>query len=163
MPRLGTVIAVHGDHAQIETSRRGICDGCSDQESCAVDGVAAQGSSDRISARNPIQASIGDRVEFDLPGHTELKVSLLVWVVPLVGLTAGAIVGASVHHLIPLDRDTATLIGLVVGTALAFGVVKIFDRKARGDTNLVPEILKILPTDSCSLPSSIDDSSSAPG
>ena len=118
------------------------------------------GVAEEVTARNPVHAGPGDHVEFDLGGHTELKISLLVWVVPLIGLMAGAIAGASLHHLVSLGRDVATLIGFVVGGGLAFGLVIAIDRRARGDARLVPEILRILPTGSCSIPSDIDDSSS---
>ncbi len=149
MPRIGTVLAVDGDQARVETSRRGICDGCSDHSSCAVEGFASKGISEQVTARNLVHARPGDHVEFELSGHTELKISIIVWVVPLIGLVAGAIAGSKLHHLVPFGRDVATLIGLVVGAGLAFGPVIALDRRARDDTNLVPEIRKILPSGSC--------------
>jgi len=160
MARIGTVIAIHGDHASVEASRRGICDGCSDHSSCTAEGVSTTGASEAVTARNPIHARPGDHVEFELPGHTELKISFVVWVVPLIGLVAGAVMGANFHHLVPIGRDAATLIGLLLGAGLAFGVVMAIDRRARGDDNLVPEIVKVLPPDSCSLPSHVADPSS---
>ena len=162
MPRIGTIVQVTGDHALIETTRRGICDGCSDHAGCAVEGDPVSGAIEKVLARNPIQAVPGDRVEFELTGHTELRLSLLVWGVPLVGLMAGAAVGANLHEAIHLGRDVATLLGAVGGGALAFGIVVLFDRRARGDERLVPEVLKVVPVTGCSLPSSIDDSSCAP-
>ena len=50
-------------------------------------------------------------VEFDLPGHSELKISLVLWAVPLLGLVAGAAAGAGLHPLLPVGRDLATLLG----------------------------------------------------
>ncbi len=152
MSRVGVVLAVEGDHARIETSRRGICDGCADQKSCAVDAGTSQSVSEEVTARNPLRAKPGDQVEFELPGHTELKISLLVWIVPLVGLLTGAAVGASVHEAISMGRDAATLVGLVLGGAIAFGIVVLFDRRARGHADLVPGIVKILSSEGCSLP-----------
>ncbi len=158
MPRIGVVLDTEGEHARLETSRRGVCDGCADHSSCAVEGVVATGVSEVVTARNPVGARPGDRVEFDLPGHTELKLSFLVWVVPLCGVLAGAILGAAAHPLLPLDRDLATLLGSVLGIAVAFAVVIPIDRKARGSAALVPRILKVIPPAlSCSQISSIDD------
>ncbi len=144
MARIGTVLTVHGAHARIETSRRGVCDGCAEQSKCAVDEVASKGVSEQLTARNPIEAQPGDQVEFELPGRTELKISLLVWIVPLVGLLGGAAAGANAHQLLPVDRDLATLIGLLLGAALAFGLVILIDRRLRGHAQLIPEIRKVL-------------------
>ncbi len=148
-------MALEGDHARIETARRGVCDGCADQKTCTVDEVASPGVSEVVSARNPLNARPGDLVEFELEGHTELKISLLVWIVPLVGLLCGAAVGANLHEVLGLSRDIATLIGLLIGGGLAFGLVTLVDRRARGHASLVPEIVKVLQSASCSVPSHV--------
>lgn len=153
MPRIGTVVEVTGEHAVIETTRRGICDGCSDHANCAMEGVASTGLAETIRVRNPIHAALGDHVEFELPGHTELKLSLLIWVVPLGGVIVGAIGMTSLHETLPFDRDLATLVGALLGGALAFGVVIAVDRRARGDDRLVPEIVKVVAPTECSIAS----------
>ena len=149
MPRVGTVIETSGEFAMIASSKRGICDGCADRASCSLAPETPVRLTDEIRARNPIDAQRGDRVEFDLEGHAELGVSLLVWIVPLVGLIAGAVLGANVHHLSSLERDIATLFGAVVGAVLAYGVVVLVDRRAKDDARLVPVILKVLPPGAC--------------
>jgi len=157
MPRSGTILEVIGDHALIETTRRGICDGCSDHANCAMEGYASSGLAEKVRARNAIGARPGDRVEFELSGHTELKLSLLLWVVPLVGLVAGAVVGTSLHRPLSLDRDLATLLGALLGGALAFGGVMYVDQRARGDARLVPEIIRVVVAPAeCSLRSDIE-------
>jgi len=148
MSRTGTIVKLSGHHALVATTRRGICDGCQEASHCALDASSA-GDTDQVPeelmARNPLQAKPGDRVEFDLEGHTELKLSLLVWIVPLLGLIAGAILGATFHPLLALDRDAATLLGLAAGAAVAFAIVMRIDRKVAKDERLVPVILKVLP------------------
>jgi sigma-E factor negative regulatory protein RseC len=144
MVRVGTVLEVRGEHALIEAARRGVCEGCADQQSCAVDALGSSGHTEVVLARNPIGAGAGDVVEFDLAGHAELRISLLVWVVPLVGLIAGAIGGANLHAAISLERDVGTLVGAVLGSALAFGAVVAVDRRSRGSPQLVPVVGKVL-------------------
>jgi sigma-E factor negative regulatory protein RseC len=155
MPRIGTILEVIGDHAVIETTRRGICDGCSDHGNCAMEGAADSGLVEKTRARNPIGAEPGDRVAFELTGHTELKLSLLIWVVPLIGLVTGAVLATSLHQTISFDRDLATLLGALLGGALAFGVVILIDRRARGDARLLPEIVKVVAPSTCSMTSDI--------
>ncbi len=166
MSRIGTILKTSGNHALVSTTRRGICDGCTDRSSCTYDDPFTNATEDmleKITALNPVNAQPGDHVEFDLPGHTELSLSVLIWVVPLLGLIAGAVLGAYTHQLLSMDRDSATLLGLVAGAAAAFAVVIRIDRKATGDERLTPVIQKVLssspPTASCSTPSC----SSCPG
>ena len=144
MARVGTVLEVRGEHALIEAARRGVCEGCADQQSCAVDALGTSEHTESVLARNPVAAGPGDVVEFDLDGHAELRISLVVWVVPLAGLIAGAIGGANLHAVISLGRDVGTLLGAVLGGALAFGAVVLIDRRLRDSPGLVPVVRKVL-------------------
>ena len=166
MSRTGTILKTSGNHALVATTLRGVCDGCTDRSKCSVDDPFTSASEElleNITALNPLNAQPGDHVEFDLPGHTELSLSVLIWIVPLLGLIAGAVLGAYTHQLLSMDRDSATLLGLVAGAAAAFAVVMRIDRKATDDERLTPVILKVLssssPTASCSTASC----SSCPG
>jgi sigma-E factor negative regulatory protein RseC len=152
MPRAGFVIETTGDMARVSTSRRGVCDGCGDRSRCAFDQALGQGKPEEIVAKNTVHARPGDLVEFDLVGHTELKVSLLVWVVPLAGLITGAAAGAYYHETLLLDRDLATLLGALAGCALAFLLVFAFERRAKKDPRLTPRILKVVNSSSCPTP-----------
>ena len=38
-----TILRLTGDHALIETTRRGVCDGCADQKNCVPDGDMSGG------------------------------------------------------------------------------------------------------------------------
>ncbi len=169
MSRTGTVLKTSGDHALVAATRRGICDGCADRSNCSVEDPfthAAEASDEvleHLTARNPIQAQPGDHVEFDLPGHTELSLSVLVWIVPLLGLIAGAVLGANIHQVLSMDRDSATLLGLLAGAAAAFAVVMRIDRKAAGDERLTPVILKVLSSSPSNTSTSSTPCSSCPG
>jgi sigma-E factor negative regulatory protein RseC len=145
MTRLGYVVKTHGDRAVISTSRRGVCDGCSEKSSCAFDKALGKDEPVEVEAVNTARALPGDFVEFDLEGHTELKVSLLVWVVPLLGIIAGAVLGTACSDA----GDIATLIGAAVGFILAFAIVIFVDRRSRDDPRLTPHILKVIKPTSC--------------
>ncbi len=144
MPRTGFVIETMGEHALISTSHRGICDDCADRSACTVEKSIGRDKPQTVKAQNPIHARTGDHVEFDLPGHTELKVSLILWVVPLAGLIAGAAVGANLDQLLSLSADLATLLGALSGCGLAFALLMLYDRRAAKDPRLTPRILKVV-------------------
>lgn len=143
MTRIGFVIETDGDRAVVTTERRGICAGCTDRSTCPTDSEIKP---ETITVLNPVKARPGDNVEIELPGHTELKVSLLIWAVPLAGLIAGAVAGS---RWLPLDSDLATLIGAAAGLVLAFSLVVACDRRSAGNTRLVPRIVKVVNQGAC--------------
>lgn len=144
MPRRGRVLELNGERAWVSAERRGICDGCSDQASCSLHGDGGAGEPDLILVDNPLRARPGDTVEFDLPGRSELRVSLLVWTVPLAGLIAGAVAGSALHPHLPVGQDGATLLGAVAGFLASYAVLRQVDRRAARDERLVPRIVRIV-------------------
>jgi sigma-E factor negative regulatory protein RseC len=149
MPRIGIVIETTGQSAQVSAPRRGVCEGCADRSSCSFENALGQDKPEIVVVHNPIDARPGQTVEFDLLGHTELKVSLLVWIVPLIGLIAGAAVGAFLHERVSISQDPATLLGAAIGFIAAFLPVILFDRLAAGKTKYIPSILKVINPSSC--------------
>ena len=132
--------------AWVKTTRSSACESCSSRHACHADSA---GKEMEVEAVNTPGARPGDFVEFDLPGHLELKVSLLVWSVPLAGLIAGAVAGNLFHEALSLSRDPATLLGAGLGLALAFACVRVVDRRAARGRRLVPHILRVVRPEGC--------------
>lgn len=149
MARLGTVISINGKYAEISTSRRGVCDGCSDKSTCSFDSALGKATPEIITAINAISAKPGDSVEFDLTGHNELKFSLIVWVIPLIGLVIGAFIGSRFFNTLSVSHDTGTLIGLVLGFLVAFSLVVVFEKKVVSEKQALPLLLKIIKNGEC--------------
>ena len=149
MSRVGVVLKTEGTDATISTSRRGVCDGCSDKSSCSFDNALGKAKPEFVTVINTIGAKLGDRVEFDLTNHTELKMSLLVWGLPLVGLVIGAFVGAGLHGQASWSQDTSTLFGALIGFFAAFSLVVFADRHLKNNRQLLPSIEKVIEPASC--------------
>ncbi len=150
MARAGLVLEIKGKHATVSTSLRGFCSGCNEKSSCSFGGDSVNERSEMIRVGNPVQAQPGDYVEFDLTGHTELRVSILVWVVPLLGLVTGAFWGTSFNEQFSLSQDTGTLLGSTIGFIIAFCLIVIYERIFANQRKLTPLISKILQRQTCS-------------
>ncbi|MBU3915527.1 SoxR reducing system RseC family protein [bacterium] len=140
MPRIGLVLNTTDKYATVSTSRGGVCAECSEKSSCSSQDTEEKGIPELVNAINPIQAKPGDYVEFDLSGHTELKVSLIVWVVPLIGLILGAFAGSFFFD--NLSRDSGTLLGAFLGFIFAFSIIMVYDRYFVDKEKLIPLISK---------------------
>jgi len=149
MPRYGTIISADQDRVVIKTSRRGICDGCVEKSRCSFDSALGRDSPEEVSAINSAGARVGDYVEFDLPGRSELKASFLVWVVPLAGIVGGAALAAYFHERTGLSRDAAVFIGALAGLFAAFVPVIVYDRLFGRAPGLTARVVRRVDPDSC--------------
>jgi len=138
----GVVIATRGSRADVTTSRRGACVGCSEASACDL-GVH-EGRADVVTVDNRVGARTGDRVELDLPGNATLKLSALVWVAPLLGLVAGAAAGAALASRFGGSEDVAALLGSGAGIAAVFVGLRRIDRRVAGDDSIIPFIVRVV-------------------
>jgi sigma-E factor negative regulatory protein RseC len=138
----GVVIAIQGSRAEVSTSRRGACAGCAEASTCDLG--MHEGRTEIVAVENPVGARPGDTVELDLPGNAALKLSVLVWVLPLLGLVGGALIGATLSSDLGLGEDGGTLLGALTGAALVFTALRRFDRRAGNDQRLTPYIARVV-------------------
>lgn len=99
----GTVLAVHGDVAEVLLRRSRLCEGCG---SCCV---VVDSDTMLAEADNPVGAEKGDRVIVDLPADRSIHAALILYGIPLlaflVGYGLGALLGAAVFgggYAVPL-------------------------------------------------------------
>lgn len=135
----GRVVQVRGDAAWVETERTSTCVGCAAKSGCGIAvlsrvmGVRRN----RVRALNPVHACTGDRVVIGLQEDALVRGSLAMYLIPLMGLLAGAIFGQSVGGTESLSIFFAAL-GL--GGGLAW--LRWFGRRIRGDQQYQAMVLR---------------------
>ncbi|MBF0255351.1 MAG: SoxR reducing system RseC family protein [Gammaproteobacteria bacterium] len=89
------VVAIEGGRTWVEADRRSSCGQCSASGSCGGSLFAELFGSRpvRVEVTNPIQAQVGQQVIVGLPEQAMLRGSLGLYLLPLVGLMAGALIG----------------------------------------------------------------------
>ncbi len=128
LEEMGVVTQVKEDLAEVEAQPKAGCGSCSAHGSCGTSLVASlfPGRRRRFVARNPVGAKPGDRVILGLD-ETALQVaSLMLYLVPLMGLLGGAVAGAM---LWPGGSEWPSILLGAVGMALAFSLVRGWSRK----------------------------------
>lgn len=149
----GIVIRTEGSRADVSTTRRGACATCAEASACFVPDI--ESCQETVSVRNLIGAQPGDTVELGLPANAVLRLSALVWVVPLAGLLLGAVAGAVLGAQLSASgassagagsatSDLLALFGALVGTGAAFAVLRRIDRRAAGDPRVTPRIARVV-------------------
>lgn len=144
MSRYGIVLDTDGWRARVSAAPRGLCGDCTEQGACALHIGGPGGNPEIVTADNRFGARPGDTVELELAGRMELKLSLLVWVVPLIGIVGGAVAGTLLGGRLGVDEDLAVLAGSVLGFAFAFLILRRVDRKATGAASLLPRVARVV-------------------
>ncbi len=138
----GIVIKVETKTAWIKTTKTGACESCSVKSSCHTLGG---GKEMEVEAINEAGARIGDQVIIGFETASLLKVSFLVYIFPILGLIAGAIVGDTVASYFSMNKS---LSALLIG-GFAFFLCYLFIRKKgkqlAKDPGYRPKVIRILP------------------
>jgi sigma-E factor negative regulatory protein RseC len=126
----GTVVAIDGAYAQVQTERRSVCGGCSANGACGTSLL------ERFFGRRPIQvralntadALVGDRVILGISEQGLLSASIAVYLIPVAGLVAGAVLGETILGSLTQGRyaDVSSLLGAALGFVLALSWLRAY-------------------------------------
>ena len=125
-----TVVALAGAYVQVEIERGSACGACSARSGCGTSLLARLLSRRRpqLRALNPIGAAPGDKIVIGMPEQGLVGASFAAYLVPLVGLLAGAVAGKRLG-----GSELAAILGATLGLAAGFAWVARFAGRHRGD------------------------------
>lgn len=140
---VGQVIAEEGDKVWVQTQSKTGCSSCKVSSTCGS-GIVNKAFSHKVFVtplKNTINAHINDEVEVGIPEDLVLKASLVVYLLPLIGLIlALALSSLMLPNLTELGSIMSATLGLIVG----FLGVRWFARRKSARQELQPVLLKIV-------------------
>jgi sigma-E factor negative regulatory protein RseC len=138
----GQVVSLEEGAVWVATSRKSTCSSCSANAGCGqgvLDKLAISSQRGTVRVLTDLQLSVGDTVIIGLREDALVRGSLLVYLLPLLGLFAGALGADSLALGEPLSI-AAGLLGLL----LAGGLVRAHSRRHADDPALQPVVLRAL-------------------
>jgi sigma-E factor negative regulatory protein RseC len=147
--RIGLVIGNENDgRARIIIDRKGACGGCHTTGS----GCRSCLSSAKMESLvlNPVGARSGDIVQVSLKSGNLLIGAALLYVLPVLALLGGALIGSAESSVAGWDGTSATVLGGGAGLAIGFGLVMGLDRCTWVRRRLAPRITAVLVSESSS-------------
>lgn len=138
----GRVVAVESGAVWVETLRKSTCSSCSVKAGCGqglLDQLGANGRRGYVRALSDLQLNVGDTVVIGVHEDLLVRGSLLVYLLPLFGLFAGAVLAEQVGLPEPW-----VILGGVCGFFLACCAVRWRSRVTAGDPALQPVVLRAL-------------------
>lgn len=135
----GEVIAVEGNQAKIRVRRSPACDSCSSAGTCGLVGKDEM----VLTALNPIGASEGQKVGVSFKVEDQVKASFILYLIPVVGLVTGALIGYSLHFF--GDKEISAAVFSLLFVALTFLGIKYYAHiRYAKDQSYIPTITKVV-------------------
>ncbi len=131
---IATVVAVGEDWAQVECRRKSACGHCHQQDQCGV-GAVSKAMPDRPQLLEVIltaPVAVGQQIRIGIPERNLLGSALLVYMVPLLCLLAGALVGKILATPFQLGEEPAEVAGALLGGGLGFLIARWGARRLGG-------------------------------
>ncbi|HDN26180.1 MAG TPA: Fis family transcriptional regulator [Thioploca sp.] len=141
----GVVVEVNEQFAVVQTTRTSLCGQCAANKGCGTASLSQMlgQKSTNITVVNHKGAKVGDKVVIGLEEQALLKSSLLLYLLPLLGLFAGAIGYEMLAAYVQFPRsEILTVLAGLLGLLAGFLWVKRVIVKMSEDTRLIPVILK---------------------
>lgn len=105
-----------------------------------------------IEVINDLHAKVGDRVEISVPTGSLLKLSLLVYVMPILALIVGAYVGGVWAESFEVELTLGSILGGGLAMGITFYMLRKLDRAAQAKGQYYPRLRRILFSAESSLP-----------
>lgn len=142
----GNVVELKGKEvAVVLCEKSSFCKNCASMESCQV---GDDNRSKLVEALNMLGADVGDRVKLVVSSKTFLQSSFLLYIVPLIALVLGGVLGQWLGGVLKGGLD-ANLLSAILGTAFLIGsffVIRVGSR-AIPKESFMPRIVAVVPED----------------
>jgi sigma-E factor negative regulatory protein RseC len=135
----GMIEKVNDLKATVRVRKSPTCANCISRTSCDI--------SERdmlVEVPNDLQAKVGDLVEISIPEGTVLKLSVFVYLFPIIALMIGAFLGGFIANSLQNKSSWPAILLGVIFFGLAFCVLKIFERKKMSGGAYNPRITHIV-------------------
>lgn len=138
----GRVVAVEPGAVWVETVRRSTCSGCAANAGCGqglLDRLGVGGRRGHVRALSDLQLSVGDAVVIGVREDLLVRASVLVYLVPLLGLFAAALLAERLALGEPL-----VILAAVAGLSVAWLGVRWRSARVAQDATLQPVVLRAM-------------------
>ena len=137
----GIVIRTDSKTAWVKTQKTKACEGCSSRGACSVMGG---GEEMEVEALNAAGGKVGDHVVLSFETASLLKATFLVYVIPIIGLLIGALIGQKLASIFAFNESMLAAISGLLFCGLAIFFVRIKGNRMAQQEEYRPKITRIL-------------------
>jgi sigma-E factor negative regulatory protein RseC len=136
----GVIERITGKKAMVRIQKSSACSACEAKDSCDV----TSGKGMTIEVVNELMASEGDVVEISISSRSFLKLTVLVYFVPVAALIICAYFGEALGARLGFNTSVASILTGGMGMGVTFFILRRFDQDQRKKRSLSPKMTRIL-------------------
>lgn len=133
----GIVTKIDAKTAWVKTVRRSTCEGCGSKDSCEA---AKTG---HVEAVNLAGAGLGDAVTVGFESGSLIKISMLLYIFPVLCMIGGAVLGTYLAPDYGMDESTAAAIFAFGFFFISFICIRLTGNRMSGNAKYQAKIIKI--------------------
>lgn len=134
----GIVEKIDNQKAIVRVKKSSACASCGSRDSCNI--------SDRdmlVEVSNDLKAEAGDFVEISVPEGTLLRLSMLVYLLPIIALMIGAFLGNFLAKSFQTNPSLTAVIGGGIFLGATFYGLKLYERTNKSGEKHFPRMTRI--------------------
>ncbi|MBF0201045.1 MAG: SoxR reducing system RseC family protein [Desulfamplus sp.] len=131
----GVVTATLGKDVLVKTIRSKSCDACSAKDSC---GEASGFQEMTVKIENSLNASAGDHVVVGFRTAPLLKITFMLYILPVILLITGAAAGDKLAAIINTDPSVTALIAGGISLVIAFVIIRLINNSLKDKKEFQP-------------------------
>jgi sigma-E factor negative regulatory protein RseC len=135
----GIIQEIKRHKATVRIQQTSACAQCQSRASCDVSKRDML-----IEVSNDLHAKEGDCVEISVPEGTVLKLSLLIYIMPIVALIFGAFLGAAIAPPLQVNATAASILGGGCSMGMVYVVLRQLNKKAESSNRYFPQMIRIV-------------------
>lgn len=133
----GIVVRTEARRAWIKTVKSSACEGCGSRDLCD------SGKECEVEVANTVDAGVGDEVVIGFASGSLVKVTFLLYMVPVICMIAGAAVGLRIAPTYGVDESAMSAALAFASLGLAFLFLRLFSGRLAANEKYQAQILRI--------------------
>ena len=136
----GVVERTEGDFAWVRARKKSACSSCASRSHCSsLNGNTAM----LVKTSNTLKAKKGETVSFQVNSGTLLKYTFIIYILPIIGLLAGALSAGRLANYTGMNSGLALVVFTLFGFGMAVYLSRLIVRRKGADDELMPTIKRI--------------------
>ena len=140
----GIVTKIYSSTAWVKCTKSAACESCSAKGFCDTMGGSGSNDDVEVEAINAVGAKVDDRVTISFETSSLLKVSFLVYMVPVLFLILGVVIGDKIAAIFNYDQSIFSVLAGFLFLFAAFFFVKAKGKELSRKDEYQPKIIRIL-------------------
>ena len=135
----GVIEKITGQKAVVRVKKSSACAQCGSRESCGISDRDM-----RVEVQNSLDAIEGDLVEISVHQGALLKISFLVYLLPVLAFILGAFTGLYLSTVFNTDQSKTAIATGAIFLAVSFLGLKVYERSGSRNADYLPRMTRII-------------------